>query len=93
MLQTQLKLRQMLSYKSKSRTDGLGEYVEVDSKFSTKTCSNCGCLSGPTGWAGLSVRHWRCTGCGTSHDRDVNAARNTLIAAAGDAVEVACATA
>lgn len=44
--------------------------------------------SGPTGLAGLSVRQWRCP-CGAEHDRDVNAARNTLFAAAGCAVEVA----
>ena len=83
----------MLSYKSKSRTDGLGVFVEVDSKFSTMRCSVCLALTGPTGWSGLAVRQWRCTECGTLHDRDVNAARNTLFAAAGDAVEVACATA
>jgi transposase len=81
-------LRRMLSYKSRA---GGTEYVEVDSKFSTKTCSNCGSLSGPTGWAGLSIRQWRCTECGTLHDRDVNAARNTLQAALGTRVEVCCA--
>ena len=81
-------LRQMLSYKSRA---GGTEYIEVNSKFSTKTCSNCGSLSGPTGWTGLSVRQWRCTDCGSLHDRDVNAARNTLHAAAGLAVEVSCA--
>ncbi|MHB1544117.1 MAG: zinc ribbon domain-containing protein [Gammaproteobacteria bacterium] len=49
------------------------------SKYSTKTCSVCGCLSGPTGRDGLVVRDWRCKGRGTHHDRDVNAAQNTLI--------------
>ena len=81
-------LRQMLSYKSP--TSGT-KYVEVDSRFSTKTCTDCGSLSGPTGWAGLSVRQWRCTECGTIHDRDINAARNTLLAALGASVEVLCA--
>lgn len=81
-------LRQMLSYKSLA---GGTKYVEVDSKFSTKTCSNCGSRSGPTGWAGLSVRQWRCPECGTLHDRDTNAARNTLHAALGTSVEVLCA--
>jgi len=76
-------LRQMLSYKSKCRTDGLGVYVEVDSRNSTKTCSACGCLSGPTGLAGLKVRQWVCVACGAEHDRDINAAVNTLIAGAG----------
>jgi len=81
-------LRQMLSYKSKCRTDGLGVYVEVDSRNSTKTCSACGCLSGPTGLAGLKVRQWTCADCGAQHDRDVNAAINTLIAGAGLAHEM-----
>jgi putative transposase len=77
-------LRQMLSYKSRA---GGAEYVEVDSKLSTKTCSACGALSGPTGLAGLKVRQWTCTACGKAHDRDVNAALNTLIAGAGRAHE------
>lgn len=80
-------LRQMLSYKSKCRTDGLGVYVEVDSRNSTKTCSTCGALTGPYGWAGLKVRRWTCAQCGAEHDRDVNAAINTLIVGAGLAQE------
>lgn len=71
-------LRRMLSYKAKCRTDGLVVYVEADSKNSTKTCSNCGALSGPTGLRGLKVRFWSCSACGAHHDRDINAARNTL---------------
>lgn len=79
-------LRQMLSYKSRA---GGTEYVEVDSRNSTRTCNECGCLSGPTGLAGLSVRFWVCSDCGSRHDRDINAAINTLKAAAGSAVEMA----
>ena len=77
-------LRQMLSYKMPKSG---GTYVEPDGMFSTKTCSKCGSLSGPTGFAGLSVRLWVCTECGTQHGRDQNAAQNTLLAAAGCAVE------
>jgi IS605 OrfB family transposase len=77
-------LRQMLSYKSRA---GGTEYIEVASRNSTKTCSACGALSGPTGRAGLSVRHWVCSECGTSHDRDVNAAINTLLAGLGTSHE------
>lgn len=80
-------LRQMLSYKSRA---GGTEYDEPDSRFSTKTCSACGSLSGPSGLAGLSVRQWRCIDCGNLHDRDVNAARNTLFAGAGFAHEKVC---
>jgi len=81
-------LRQMFSYKSKCRTDGLGVYVEPDSRNSTKTCSACGALTGPTGLAGLKVRQWTCAQCGAEHDRDINAAINTLHAGAGLAHEM-----
>jgi len=77
-------LRRMLSYKS--RTGGR-IYIEVDSKGSTMTCSNCLSLTGPTGLAGLQVRQWVCLGCGSHHDRDVNAAINTLIAGLGSSLE------
>lgn len=68
-------LRSMLSYKS--RTGGT-IYVEPDSRNSTKRCSACHALTGPTGWGNLAVRQWTC-GCGAEHDRDVNAAVNTLL--------------
>lgn len=76
-------LRQMLAYKC--RADGR-RYIEVDSKFSTMTCSSCGARSGPTGLSGLAVRQWRCA-CGALHDRDCNAAMNTLLVGAGIAHE------
>ncbi|MGZ4666068.1 MAG: RNA-guided endonuclease InsQ/TnpB family protein [Frankiaceae bacterium] len=44
----------------------------------SQTCSACGVKDGPKP---LSVRAWTCGGCGSVHDRDVNAARN--IAALG----------
>lgn len=76
-------LRQMLSYKC--RTGGR-EYIEVSPKNSTKTCSVCKALTGPTGLSGLAVRHWVCP-CGAEHDRDINAAINTLIAGVGLTLE------
>lgn len=79
-------LRSMLSYKS-SRT-GDTTYVEPDSRNSTRTCSACGALTGPQGWAGLSVREWDCGACGAHHDRDTNAGMNALIAGAGLAHEM-----
>jgi putative transposase len=65
--------RSMLKYKSAG-------YVEVDERFTTQTCSECGSLppSRPKGIAGLEIRAWVCSDCGASHDRDVNAARNIL---------------
>jgi putative transposase len=77
-------LRSMLSYKCRA---GGRTYIEVNPRNSTKTCSACGALTGPTGWTGLKVRQWMCNGCGATHDRDVNAARNTLFAALGTRVE------
>jgi putative transposase len=77
-------LRRNISYKSRI---GGTEYVETNSRNSTKTCSACGSLSGPSGWSGLSVRQWVCSACGAVLDRDINAAINTL-AGAGAAHEV-----
>ena len=73
-------LRTMLAYKCTARGR---EFLEVPSRLSTKTCSACGSLSGPTGYAGLQVRQWKCAACGAAHDRDVNAAINTLHAGVG----------
>ena len=42
---------------------------------STKTCSSCG---HKLDVIGLDVREWTCPGCGTTHDRDLNAAQNIL---------------
>ena len=65
--------RVMLRYKSPG-------YVEVDEKFTTQVCSCCGSISGssPKGMGALGIREWRCSECGETHDRDVNAARNIL---------------
>ena len=79
-------IRQQLSYKMPISG---GTFIEVASKDSTKTCNECGKPTGPTGLAGLSVRSWVCRDCGFSHDRDVNAAINTLKLGAGCAHEVA----
>jgi putative transposase len=80
-------LRTMLAYKC---TQSGRQYVEVPSKHSTKTCSACGSLSGPAGYVGLSIRHWVCAVCGTAHDRDINAAVNTLHAGLGISLDRTC---
>lgn len=77
-------LRQMIKYKSLA---GGTQFMEVDSKFSTQDCSTCGSREGPKGWSGLKVRSWECSGCGTTLDRDVNAALNTLKAGRGSRLE------
>ncbi|QDY76090.1 RNA-guided endonuclease InsQ/TnpB family protein [Streptomyces qinzhouensis] len=74
-------MRTMLEYKSAwyGRT-----LVTVDRWFpSSKLCSACGAVAERLP---LNVREWTCNGCGTTHDRDVNAARSIL--AAGLAVSV-----
>ncbi|MFS2003025.1 RNA-guided endonuclease InsQ/TnpB family protein [Duganella sp. CT11-25] len=55
-------------------------FEEVDERFTTQVCSNCGTLpdSRPRGIADLGVREWRCGECGAVHDRDLNAALNIL---------------
>ena len=53
-------------------------YLEVDERWTSQTCSDCGVVGGPKGIAGLGVRHWECPSCGSTHDRDANAARNIL---------------
>lgn len=67
----------MLSYKSIMNG---GRFLEVSEAFTSQTCSTCGCLpaSRPRGIAGLAIREWECSDCGTVNDRDVNAARNIL---------------
>ena len=63
--------RRQLQYKAEMR----GGQVVVADRFypSSKTCSVCGYKleSLP-----LSVRKWKCPGCGTDHNRDLNAAIN-----------------
>ena len=54
-------------------------FEEVDERFSTQTCSECGSLGGPKGRVGLVIREWVCAGCGAVHDRDANAALNLLL--------------
>jgi putative transposase len=67
-------LRMMLEYKCVWYGRGL---VTVDRWFpSSKLCGNCGTIAEKLP---LNVREWTC-GCGTVHDRDVNAARNILAA-------------
>jgi putative transposase len=75
--------RRQLEYKAKMRG---AKVVVVDRFFpSSKVCSDCGFHAGEMK---LDVRHWTCTNCGESHDRDLNAARNLRNAAASPAVTV-----
>lgn len=67
--------RTMLLYKC----DDAGVWFsEVNEASSTQACSVCGSISGPKGLKDLGIREWTCQDCDTTHDRDVNAARNIL---------------
>lgn len=70
-------LRNMLAYKS---SRAWVSFVVVSERMTTQMCSCCGVIpdSSPKGMGALGIRHWNCSGCGASHDRDVNAARNIL---------------
>jgi putative transposase len=61
--------RRQLGYK----TGWYGSRLVIADRFypSSKTCHACGRVQ-DIGWAG----HWTCTGCGTAHQRDDNAAVN-----------------
>ncbi|MCJ0873329.1 transposase [Streptomyces sp. AP-93] len=73
-------MRMMLEYKAQWYGRNL---VVIDRWFpSSKLCSACGTIASKMP---LNVREWTCD-CGTTHDRDVNAAKNIL--AAGLAVSV-----
>jgi len=70
-------LRTQLLYKG----EHAGRSVRVASeRYTTRACSSCGALAGPSGLDMLVVRRWRCAECGALHDRDANAARNILTA-------------
>ena len=72
-------LRGMLEYKA----DWYGRtLVVVDRWFpSSKLCSVCGHRAAEMP---LGVRTWACGGCGSVHDRDVNAAKNLLAAGSAE---------
>jgi len=66
-------------------------FEEVNGSYTTQTCSSCGTIpaSSPKGRAGLGIREWSCSHCGTTHDRDINAAKNILAVGHGRlAVEI-----
>jgi putative transposase len=64
-------LRRQLEYKAAWRG---GQVVLANRWYpSSKLCSSCGYRLEALG---LATRHWICPGCGTAHERDLNAAIN-----------------
>jgi putative transposase len=70
-------LKAQLQYKGQQA--GRGVFI-VNESNTTRACSSCQALTGPTGLDMLVVRTWVCSACGDRHDRDVNAAKNILSA-------------
>jgi putative transposase len=70
-------LKTQLQYKGEHA--GRSVFI-VNERNTTRTCSSCRTLSGPSGLDMLVVRAWVCSGCGGIHDRDVNAAINIRLA-------------
>lgn len=70
-------LKTQLDYKSRGMQ---GVFIEVNEAYTTQACSCCGCIShsSPKGRRDLEIREWACAECGTTHDRDINAAKNIL---------------
>jgi transposase len=69
------KVQQLLKYKAMRHS---GVCKDVSERSSTITCSICLKKTGPNGLSDLGVREWKCSSCGSHHDRDINAARNIL---------------
>jgi IS605 OrfB family transposase len=71
-------LKEQVRYKAMMH--GVWSETEINEAYTTQMCSCCGEITdnSPKGRAGLGIREWFCAGCGTTHDRDVNAAKNIL---------------
>ena len=70
-------LKTQLEYKANARSI---VFEEINESYTTQMCSCCGCISqnSPKGMSALGIREWTCVECGSTHNRDVNAALNIL---------------
>lgn len=49
--------------------------LTIQEAYTTRSCPDCGELTGPNGTKDLGVRVWTCTSCGQTHQRDFASAR------------------
>ncbi|MFE2499696.1 RNA-guided endonuclease InsQ/TnpB family protein [Streptomyces scopuliridis] len=69
----------MLKYKAIKHGRHFGKIGRFEP--TSQVCSACGVKDGPKP---LHIRQWTCRACGTLHDRDDNASKNTLAAGRAD---------
>ena len=62
-----------------SKSDKYGRDFRVINRWEP-TSQRCSCCGFKGGKLDLSIRKWTCLNCGATHDRDVNAAVNILVA-------------
>ncbi|NEP12137.1 MAG: IS200/IS605 family element transposase accessory protein TnpB [Symploca sp. SIO2C1] len=70
--------RQFRTY-LEGKAEKYGREFRVISRWEP-TSLPCSCCGFRGGKLDLSIREWTCLNCGTTHDRDVNAAKNILVA-------------
>ena len=70
-------LKTLLGYKAIERGS---VFLLVNEYNTTRLCNVCKVVdaNSPKGISELNIREWKCKGCGTTHDRDVNASLNIL---------------
>ena len=74
-------IKRQLDYKCKHAGC---HYIEVNEAYTTQTCSCCGSRQdSPKSRAALGIRVWFCRSCKTTHNRDVNGAKNILVVGLG----------
>lgn len=70
----------------KYKTAWAGNTLVIANRFfpSSKTCSSCGYVLAVLP---LAIRYWDCPVCSSSHDRDINAAKNLAVYAVSSTVK------
>ena len=64
-----------IARRPRDKCEWYGRTLVIADKWfpSSQRCSQCGHVDGKKP---IGMRDWTCSGCGTCHDRDINAAKN-----------------